>query len=87
MKYSTGPWVLAKSGISVDAGNIRIRQEAGGTREEREANARLIAAAPDLFRACVEVVRQIDCGGGAIGIRWCHRQMKDAIAKAEGGVS
>jgi len=85
MKYSTGPWVLAKSGISVDAGNIRIRQEAGGTREEREANARLIAAAPDLLAACAEFVRKVECGE-ARSIR-SYRQMKAAIAKAEGGAS
>jgi hypothetical protein len=48
-KHTPGPWSLTKSGVSVDAGKIRIRMEAGGQTDEIKANARLIAAAPDLL--------------------------------------
>jgi hypothetical protein len=48
-KHTPGPWTVIKSGVSVDAGMIRIRMEAGGWTDEVKANARLIAAAPDLL--------------------------------------
>lgn len=55
--FSPGPWVIAKSGVSVDAGMIRIRQEATGAHDDvRKANARLIAAAPELYRMCRAVL-------------------------------
>lgn len=46
------------------------------------ADARLIAAAPDLLAACQEFVRKCECGE-AQSTR-SYRQMKAAIAKAEG---
>ena len=42
----------------------------------------LIAAAPDLLAACVEFVRKCECGEARS--RRSYRQMKAAIAKAEG---
>ncbi len=42
--HSPEPWTVSRSGVSVDAGNVRIRQEAGAPREELAANARRIAA-------------------------------------------
>lgn len=45
------PWELAASGISIQAGPIRIRFEAAGTREEREALARAIVSLPTLLAA------------------------------------
>jgi hypothetical protein len=48
-KHTPGPWTVTKSGVSVDAGMIRIRMEASGWTDEVKANARLIAAAPDLL--------------------------------------
>lgn len=49
---------------------------------EVEANARLIAAAPDLLDACKEFVRKVE-SGEARSTR-SYQQMKAAIAKAEG---
>lgn len=43
--HSPEPWILAKSGVSIDAGRTRIRQEASLDREELRANARRIVAA------------------------------------------
>ena len=44
--------------------------------------AHLIAAAPDLFEACKEFVRKVDCGEARS--KRSYKQMKEAIAKAEG---
>ena len=49
---------------------------------ESEANARLIAAAPELLEACEEFVRKCECGE-ALSSR-SYAQMIAAIAKAKG---
>lgn len=54
----------------------------GDCLETEEANARLIAAAPDLLAACKEFVRKCECGE-AKSVR-SYAQMAAAIAKAEG---
>ena len=46
------------------------------------ANAHLIAAAPDLYEACKEFVRKVDCGEARS--KRSYKQMKEALAKAEG---
>ena len=50
--------------------------------EEAAANARLIAAAPDLLKACKEFVRKCECGEARS--RRSYAEMKAAIEKAEG---
>lgn len=45
------------------------------------ANARLIAAAPDLLAACVEFVRKCECGEAKSSRS--YNQMKAAISKAK----
>ena len=53
-------------------------------RDEANANARLIAAAPELLEALIELA---DCGAEAWGEdRPCVRIARDAIAKATTGV-
>lgn len=42
-------WTLAGSGISIQAGPIRIRFEAAGTRQDRLALARALVRLPDLL--------------------------------------
>jgi len=49
---------------------------------EAEANARLIAAAPELLAACKEFVRK--CDDGEAKSRRSYAEMSAAIAKAEG---
>ncbi len=44
-----------------------------------EANARLIAAAPDLLAACIEFVRKCECGEARS--KRSYAQMKDAISR------
>lgn len=54
-----------------------------GTNDEgSEANARLIAAAPELLAACREFVRKVEAG--AARSTRSYQQMTAAIAKAEG---
>ena len=61
MKHTPGPWgvapnrkqVLAPHVIQRD--NVLVRKLSGATPEQVEANARLIAAAPELFEALEEV--------------------------------
>jgi hypothetical protein len=51
-------------------------------RAESLANARLLAAAPELLAACEEFVRKVDCGEARS--KRSYTQMKAAIAKARG---
>lgn len=84
--HSPGPWVVAKSGVSVDAGHLgpRIRQESTGPREVLEANARLIAAAPEILDALKRCVAfGVRSDSGAI-IEREMETVRAAIAKAEG---
>ena len=53
------------------------------TQFEWEANARLIAAAPDLLEACKEFVRK--CEAGEARSTRSYNEMRAAITKAEGG--
>lgn len=94
MKPTPGPWtatkgftrierVVATDGKSVaSTGNTPSR-----TSEEREANARLIAAAPDLLSAADAVVRFDHKNGGPSEWNELMRNLESAIAKAEGKVT
>lgn len=75
---SDGVWQLADSGISVVAGpwGPRIRQELVGDPEERAANARLIAAAPELLAAA----RRATAGlmyDQHVGLQWLKRTIEE----------
>lgn len=48
--YPSEPWTLAKSGVSIDAGPVRIRQEAAAPREVLAAIARRIVACVNACR-------------------------------------
>ena len=50
---------------------------------EREANSRLIAAAPDLLKACKEMLKSFDCAAEH-SIGKSRELASAAIAKAEG---
>ena len=94
MSHTPGPWHygMAHWGryqISDGSRNIgELSSYAGlGGREtelnaEQEANAKLIAAAPDLLAACEEFVAKVE-RGEAKSVR-SYQQMKLAIAKAKG---
>lgn len=60
----------------------KVYQVAGGYDEEA-ANARLLAAAPDLLQACRELINyELGMRGG---LSVCVRMAQAAIARAEGG--
>ena len=105
-KYTAGPWKLVDLGISIidliDGRFVIKAQEApggightiGGLGLEEEANARLIAAAPELLEALKplgEIAKDMDFefmlhDGGKLGFflnREHIRAITIAIAKAE----
>ena len=105
-KHTPGPWHIGVGNGegSIFADNGRTRIEIGGTTlypicqvnrkwedEEDEANARLIAAAPellqaikDLFRECAMVHKSWGDGANTKEADAAIKRAKDAIAKATG---
>ncbi len=91
MKHTSGPWKI-KDGELYAGGAVlatifgaededSLWGEGQKTDEEARANARLIAASVDLFDACVEFVRKVECGEARS--KRSYAQMKAAIAKTE----
>jgi len=87
MKHTPGPWDWMAVGANasgghhlyiIDAANRKICA-CWGKAEEKEANARLLAAAPDLLEALQEIVRPTKILGGS-----ALDKARAAIAKAEG---
>jgi len=88
LRHSPAPWMLNKSGVSVDAGMTRIRQEASADRDELKANATLISTAPELLARLKIRVEQCGCCGDAdfavnLACLDCQADMV-VIARAEG---
>lgn len=92
-KHTPGPWWPTDSGVRDRGGYIAHtnsvqRYEGQDERysrevEQRAADKLLIAAAPELLEALIELA---DCGAEAWGEdRPCVRIARDAIAKATGG--
>ena len=92
-KHTPGPWVVVGSRTKyVEARLVgSLMQEVAacgptladeGYGQQQEANARLIAAAPDLLEALIELA---DCGAEAWGEdRPCVKWARAAIARATG---
>ena len=90
-KSTPGPWytvggqeIMARDG----AGSILIAQSHAGHREERGANARLIAAAPDLLEACQRFVDYYTPFPARLGNGQARKsldEMAKAVSKAKGG--
>lgn len=99
-KYTPGPWLISDQGkpatfvyalnphgynkfwTLVQGGGNSITERT--TDEELEANARLIAAAPELLEACAAIVAWCDKNPPAGDALYCINQARAAIAKAEG---
>ena len=90
-KHTPGPWEVSKAGRSVLAGGVKINQSIGpfaasvGVQNridaELRANAKLIAAAPELLAACELALQDM--------IRWGifgpgRNAVEAAIKKARG---
>ncbi len=69
-----------QDGESYSDNNILDVDKVG--RQIAEANANLIASAPDLLEACIEFVRKVECGEAKS--TKSYEQMKKAISKALG---
>lgn len=96
-KHTPGPWAV--NGIAIDAGVTTVcwmaepPQYAGDTAkfcDNDKANARLIAAAPDLLAALESILRAHETGnngavrGEAILCRSFESKARAAITKAKG---
>ena len=89
-KHTPGPWThegqgditgIEDNGFGrgpVDVCSVYLRTVEG----RHEANARLIAAAPDLLEALSEIIND---GGKFVMTNETHRKARAAIAKARGG--
>jgi hypothetical protein len=96
-KHTPGPWAVdgrADHHLLVGAPGRRLRQVVaevplvvGGLADptpEAEANARLIAAAPDLLAACRDVLEFLDNGTPLHPGSLLHQEVEAAVARAEG---
>jgi len=90
--HTPGPWTYPGGTGNFVGGPDRIRvADVGGMErspEERQANARLIAAAPDLLAACKSVLDSVPFASyrGDGELEECEGRLRFAILKAEGGV-
>lgn len=101
MKHSPEPWTALKTGLIVDANNAVVVPDVyGDDQEKKEANANLIAAAPELLRILKSMASYYACihqwPGGLIDCSECsglngkHKETcrygyaLEIIAKAEG---
>jgi len=99
--HTPGPWEVAGHGnyVRSRSGGFAVAQSEelpGQDGEERNANARLIAAAPEMLEALKELVKEFDAYEAAMCKRFSaghedHGRQRElarlAIAKAEGGAS
>lgn len=92
-KHTPGPWIAKRVRDSETNGDLdidsvdgyHIAESIGGLDDgEEEANARLIAAAPDLLHACAAIVEWCDKNPPAGDALYCINQARAAIAKVEG---
>ncbi len=81
--HTPGPWVanLTPDGdkIAICGDGLVVARTTGVT-EEKQANARLIAAAPDLLQVLQDMLANHDAGESIIGFETARA----AIAKARG---
>jgi hypothetical protein len=88
-KHTPGVWEITGKTDCINQIGIGIRKTASidpigcayGAGEETEANARLIAAAPELL-AAVRLMLECDISGG--GVMAAQKAAREVIAKLEG---
>ena len=83
-KYTPGPWHTAgEQGVQIRSAKDQIAKVWTMRGNEWKANARLIAAAPDLLEALKEIVDAAD-GAGWEQLDPSFKKARAAIAKATG---
>lgn len=85
-KHTPGPWIAKGDNVYEENEPGRIAKTCGGTDEQAAANARLIAAAPDLLEA-LKLQKCFQCDESEPDDEVCDacRAKRAAIAKAERG--
>lgn len=92
-EYGESPkyhWTIRAPGTSFGCISFQLAELSSMNRPEDEADARLIAAAPDLLEALVTAERFMSGFEGdsmQVGIEGYLRQIRAAIAKASGSQS
>ena len=85
-EHTPGPWELSESGISIYTRNHHLIAQTGIS-EKDQANARLIAAAPDLYEAMMGAMQYLEetlepcC---EVGCECLLHSFRAAIEKAQG---
>lgn len=86
-QHTPGPWKVSRRAnrfICTELGEVLAMCDSSQSVDRNKANARLIAAAPELLEALIELA---NCGADAWGEdRPCVADARAAIAKATGGV-
>ena len=89
-KHTPGPWNYNGKSRAVYAGNVSVancgRTAAGAPAEDADGNCWLIAAAPDLLKACKRVLRAIEWSfpRDRLSAKEQAAELCAAIAKATG---
>jgi hypothetical protein len=91
-KHTPGPWILRSAGEIlhgvphpfdfVEVSKLRYVTAEGKSEREANANARLIAAAPDMLNALLDVLDFWDDPN--MSMSELKERVRDAIAKAQG---
>lgn len=93
--FTPGPWEISPSNVKqindvdvVDSNGLLVAVPAGQPKENRRANAHLIASAPELLEACKQFLSYADNGKHPHLMAYANtiagEKMRQAIAKAEG---
>jgi hypothetical protein len=91
-KHTPGPWKIAF--FEYEPNEVFVQWPHGyaavhGSRAGREANARLIAVAPDLLAALNDLLPYTDdlCDAGPEGYGWQSLELEEVIGKARAAIS
>lgn len=88
-QHTQGPWCIEAEGMVIvsnsPTGQHNIAEIIGCKTGDGRANARLIAAAPDLLEAAKDALAILRCGQGNQRRMDVRDAMKAAVAKAENG--
>ena len=94
--HTPGPWHTRGAGTErawVYAGNVAIASARHASGHDCEANARLIAAAPDLLEACIEALPYLETTAAELAENYdsddsapLADRLRAAIAQAKGDV-